>query len=66
MISKYFKKVPVQTIMGHRLPEPRPTLMAVLWVMVYLGLPVFALGVLLDIAIQAITGKCTGFWCWFF
>jgi len=66
VISKYFKKVPVQTIMGHRLPEPRPTLMAVLWVMVYLGLPVFALGVLLDIAIQAITGKCTGFWCWFF
>lgn len=62
---KYLKRAPVQTIMGHRLPEPRPTLMAVFWVMVYLGLPVLVVGGLLDWAIQAFTGQCTGLWCWF-
>lgn len=62
---KYFKRTPVQTVMGHRLPEPRPTLMAVCWVMLYLGIPVLALGLLIDLLIQMTTGQCTGLWCGF-
>jgi hypothetical protein len=62
---RFLRRAPVHTIMGHRLPEPRPTLMAVFWVMVYLGLPVGLIGVLIDLLIQATTGRCTGIWCWF-
>jgi hypothetical protein len=59
------KRAPVETVMGHRLPEPRPTLMAVVWAMLYLGVPVLLLGVLIDLVIQMATGHCTGMWCWF-
>ena len=64
-MRKYFQRTPVQTIMGHRLAEPRPTLMAVMWAMIYLGLPVLLLGGLIDVLIQVFTGHCTGWWCWF-
>lgn len=50
--------------MGHRLPEPRPTLMAAVWGMVYFGLPVLALGLLLDFLVQWATGRCFGLWCY--
>jgi hypothetical protein len=33
--------------------------------MVYLGLPILLLGGLLDVLVQALTGQCTGIWCWF-
>lgn len=55
----------MQTIMGHRIPEPRPTLMALLLVMLYLGLPLVLLGMLVDLLVQTTTGACTGVWCWF-
>jgi hypothetical protein len=64
-MRKYFQRTPVQTIMGHRLAEPRPTLMAVMWAMIYLGLPVALVGGLIDVLIQVFTGHCTGWWCWF-
>jgi hypothetical protein len=64
-MRKYFQRTPVQTIMGHRLAEPRPTLMAVMWAMIYLGLPVALIGGLIDVLIQVFTGHCTGWWCWF-
>ena len=64
-MRKYFQRTPVQTIMGHRLAEPRPTLMAVMWAMIYLGLPVLLVGGLIDVLIQVFTGHCTGWWCWF-
>jgi hypothetical protein len=51
--------------MGQRIAEPRPTLWAVLWAMVYLVLPVMALGMCVDGLVQLLTGHCTGFWCWF-
>jgi hypothetical protein len=54
-----------QTVMGHRLEEPRLTLMFVLWVFVYVGLPLLVISSLVDVLIQHITGSCTGFWCWF-
>jgi hypothetical protein len=62
---KFLQRTPVQTIMGQRIPEPRPTLMAVVWALIYLGLPLLVLGTLIDLAIQYTTGVCTGWWCWF-
>lgn len=54
-----------ETVMGHRLEEPHPTLLAVWWALVYLGLPLLLLGTVVDAIIQLTTGSCTGFWCWF-
>jgi hypothetical protein len=65
MWSRLFNRTPVQTVMGHRLPEPRLTWQAGLWVLVYLGLPLVLLGTLIDLAIQLTTGICTGLWCFF-
>lgn len=53
-----------QTVMGHRLEEPRLTMLVVLWALVYAGLPLVAVGAVMDLVIQAITGHCTGVWCW--
>jgi hypothetical protein len=54
-----------ETVMGHRLEEPRLTVWVVWWVLVYVGLPLLMVGSLIDLLIQSITGACTGFWCWF-
>ena len=51
--------------MGHRIEEPRLTGAAWWWGMWYLGLPILLLGMAVDGVIQAITGQCTGVWCWF-
>lgn len=56
---------PTQTIAGHRLPEPRLTFMALVWLLVYAALPLMVLGALVDLWIQHTTGACTGIWCWF-
>ena len=65
MWSRLFKRTPVQTVMGHRLPEPRLTWQAGMWLVVCLGLPLLLLGTLIDLAIQLTTGICTGLWCFF-
>ncbi len=52
-----------QTVMGHRLEEPRPTLLVIWWALVYVGVPLLVLGAVIDLLIQATTGHCTGFWC---
>lgn len=65
MNLNFFKRTPVQTIMGQRIAEPRLTAWALLWLMLYLGLPVLLLGTLVDLIVQATTGACTGVWCWF-
>lgn len=53
-----------QTVLGHRIPEPRPTWLAAVWALLVFVLPVFLLGSLLDLLIQLVSGHCTGFWCW--
>ena len=65
MWNRLFKRTPVQTVMGYRLPEPRLTWQAALWMVVYLGLPLLLVGTLFDLAIQLTTGICTGLWCFF-
>ena len=65
MWRRFFKRTPVQTVMGHRLPEPRLTWQAGLWVFIYVGIPLLLIGTLIDLAIQLITGICTGLWCFF-
>ncbi|MEK0432897.1 MAG: hypothetical protein EBW49_02590 [Betaproteobacteria bacterium] len=65
MWKRLFKRHPVQTVMGHRIPEPRLTWMALGWAFLYLGLPVLLVGTLIDGLIQLTTGVCTGLWCFF-
>ena len=65
MLYKLRLRRQAETVMGRRLEEPRLTLMSVLWVFVYVGLPLLVISSLIDLLIQQITGSCTGFWCWF-
>ena len=62
---KIFRRGSAEQVMGYRISEPRPTLWAVFWVIVYLILPVMALGSLVDLLVQWSTGQCTGLWCMF-
>lgn len=52
-----------QSVMGHRITEPRPTLMAVWLVFLYVGIPLLVITGLLDLAMQIVFGVCTGLWC---
>jgi hypothetical protein len=63
-LQAIFKRRPSATVMGYRIAEPRPTLLAVFWALVYLGLPVLLIGMLLDLLVQWFTGYCTGLWCY--
>jgi hypothetical protein len=65
MLNKLRLRRKAETVMGHRLEEPRLTFMAVIWVLVYAVLPIVVIGSLLDLLVQQMTGQCTGFWCWF-
>ena len=65
MIKRLLAKRREQTVMGHRLEEPRPTLIAVMWVMLYLGLPIVGIGILVDLLISWATGSCFGLACYF-
>ena len=53
----------IQTIAGHRLPEPRITPMAIWLAFLWVGVPILAIGGLLDLAAQFAFGICTGLWC---
>lgn len=49
--------------MGHRITEPRPTLMAVWLVFLHVGLPLLIITGLMDLIMQFGFGVCTGLWC---
>lgn len=53
----------IQTVAGHRLPEPRITPMAIWLAFLWVGLPVLAIGGLMDVIMQVAFGICTGLWC---
>jgi hypothetical protein len=65
MLNRLPSRTKTQTIDGHRLPEPRLTVFALMWLLVYLALPLMVVGSLIDLVIQQVTGTCTGIWCWF-
>jgi hypothetical protein len=65
MLEQLKRKRREQTVMGHRLEEPRLTLWAAFWALVYVGLPVAVIGLILDVMIQWATGRCLGLWCYF-
>ena len=65
MLKKFFTRQKLETVMGHRIPEPRYTWQALVWLTLYLLLPIFLLGTLIDALIQLTTGVCTGVWCYF-
>lgn len=54
----------LQTIAGHRIPEPRITAMAIWLGFLWVGLPVLVGGGLLDLIAQYVFGVCTGLWCY--
>ncbi|MFK7963246.1 MAG: hypothetical protein AB8C46_04690 [Burkholderiaceae bacterium] len=56
-------KGPVQQVMGHRIPEARPTWQGILLVVIIVSVPVLLVGSLLDAAMQWVFGVCTGLWC---
>lgn len=65
MLQRLFRKRSDQTVMGYRLVEPRLTFFALLWFLLYVGLPVIGLGLLMDFLIEWTTGRCLGLWCYF-
>lgn len=52
-----------ETVMGHKITEPRITLMAIWLVFLYAGLPLLVITGLMDLAMQLFFGVCTGLWC---
>jgi hypothetical protein len=56
-------KTPVQTVLGHRIPEPRLTLRAIGLLLVAFALPVLVVGTVLDLLVQWLLGWCVGLWC---
>ena len=50
-------------VMGHDIPGARLTAPGVLWLGVYLGLPVLVRGNLSDLLVQWSLGWCVGLWC---
>jgi hypothetical protein len=63
MLKRLFKRQKLETVMGHRIAEPRYTWQTGFWIGVYVLLPLFLLGSLIDVLIQLTTGVCTGLWC---
>jgi hypothetical protein len=58
------KNTPEPTrILGHDIAKPRLTAAGVFWCMLYLGGPVFLLGMALDALAQWWLGWCLGLWC---
>jgi hypothetical protein len=51
------------SVMGFRIEGPRLTRTGVMLLLRSVGLPVLALGLLADLAIQWILGWCVGLWC---
>ena len=64
LFQRLFRCPRVDTVMGYRIQEPRPTWLAACWVVLYLALPVLLAGMLVDLLIQVVTGYCSGFWCY--
>ncbi len=63
MLKKLVSRQKLETVMGHRIAEPRYTWQTGFWIGVYVLLPLFLLGSLIDVLIQLTTGVCTGLWC---
>ena len=51
--------------MGWHLPGERITARGWAVILAVFVLPVLALGLLLDVAVQLVFGWCLGVWCWF-
>ncbi len=65
MLQRLLVKRRDQWVMGHRLEEPRPTLIALMWGFLYIGLPIVSIGLLVDVLIAWVMGRCFGLWCYF-
>lgn len=52
-----------ETVMGHRIAEPRITLGAIWLGLLYVGFPLLIITGLMDLTVQMVFGVCTGLWC---
>ena len=59
-------KTPPTPVLGHDIPKARLTPLAWGWIALYLGVPVLAIGSLLDALASVWLGRCTAWWCWLF
>ena len=62
-LNKLQIKGPVQTVLGHRIAEPKPTWQGLLLLVAAVSVPVLIAGSILDAAMQWFFGFCTGLWC---
>lgn len=58
-------KGPIGVVMGYRLPRARLTARGWIFIALVFGLPVLGAGLVLDVLLQWILGRCLGVWCWF-
>jgi len=65
MIKRLFTREKFQPILGHDIDKPRITLAGWCLILLYLGVPAMAIGGLIDLIVQQITGECVGVWCLF-
>ena len=52
-----------QTVMGHRIEGPRPTPAGLALLALWVAGPVLGLGLLADLLLQWLLGRCLGLWC---
>jgi hypothetical protein len=65
MIKRLFTREKFQSILGHDIDKPRITVAGWCLILLFLGVPAMAIGGLIDLAVQQITGECVGVWCLF-
>lgn len=61
--DKLSPKGPVQSVMGHEIPEPKPTWRGIALIVGAVSVPVILIGSVLDGIAQWWFGICTGLWC---
>ncbi len=52
------------TVLGHKITEPRITIGAIWLSLLYVGFPLLIVTGLMDLAMQLFFGVCTGLWCY--
>ena len=52
------------TVLGHKITEPRITIGAIWLSLLYVGFPLLIVTGLMDLAMQFFFGLCTGLWCY--
>ena len=63
MINLFSGKKINQPVLGYDINKPKITKAGWILILIYLALPAMALGAVMDLLIQIMTGHCVGVWC---